>query len=264
VREACAFRFRSAQRRGDHDKEMRKRAILIVAAVILAFGTVPAVHAASLGALAKSVRSGETKNVGLFGKAELKAGSMKALPKWNKVLFEMKRRRKTLTACVANQAACKPTYIKRFRRAVLAARGKPKLQQLKIINSSFNPPNMPYKLDMDNYRTRDYWASPFEFLFRSGDCEDYSITKFYALLELGWRNKDLRIVALYDRIRGLGHAILAVKLNGDEYVLDNQASVVMSHKRYKHYDPQYSVNETTRWAHIGKLRKSRKSKRRAK
>jgi predicted transglutaminase-like cysteine proteinase len=44
-----------------------------------------------------------------------------------------------------------------------------------------------------------------------------------------------------------------VKLNGDEFVLDNQANVVMSHERYKHYDPQYSVNETTRWVHIGEL-----------
>ena len=67
----------------------------------------------------------------------------------------------------------------------------------------------------------------------------------------------MRIVALYDRIRGLGHAILTVKLKGDEFVLDNQANVVLSHKRFKFYDPQYSVNQTTRWVHIGKLRKSR-------
>jgi predicted transglutaminase-like cysteine proteinase len=242
---------------------MRKSALLFVAALMIAVGGAGGESdARSLGALAKSVKSGEAKADGIFGKAELKAGSMTALPKWNKVLFEMKKRRKTLSACVQNAAACKPSYLKRFRNAVLSARGKSKLDQLKSINASFNPPNMPYKLDRDNYKVSDYWASPFEFLFRSGDCEDYSITKFYALLELGWKNDDLRVVALYDRIRGLGHAILAVRLDGDEFILDNQANVVMSHTRYKHYDPQYSVNETTRWAHIGKLRKSRQKLRR--
>lgn len=239
---------------------MRLHALVLIAAFTFLSATAlsataTTAQAGSLGDLAKSVKSGKTKANGLFGKTELKAGSMSALPKWNKVLFEMKRRRKILSACVKNAAACKPTYLLRFRNAVSAARGKPKYEQLKIINAHFN--RMPYKLDKDNFKVRDYWASPFEFLFQSGDCEDYSITKFYALLELGWRNDDMRIVALYDRIRGLGHAVLAVKLKNDEFVLDNQANVVMSHKRYKHYDPQYSVNQTTRWAHIGKLRKTR-------
>jgi predicted transglutaminase-like cysteine proteinase len=237
---------------------MRIRFILVTAVFAMTAVIGPTAFAGSLGALAKSVKSGKTKAHGIFGKTELKAGSMSALPKWSKVLYVMKRRRKALSACVKSAAKCKPPYLMRYRRAVLAAKGKSKFEQLKIINAHFN--RMPYKLDKDNYKARDYWATPFEFLFHSGDCEDYAITKFYALRDLGWRNDDLRVVALYDRIRGLGHAILAVRLKGDEFVLDNQASIVLSHKRFRHYDPQYSVNETTRWAHIGKLRKSRRKK----
>ena len=156
-----------------------------------------------------------------------------------------------LTACADNRADCDPAYLTTFHDGIAQARGLPPYEQLKVINAFFN--RWPYKLDNDNFQVPDYWETPFEFLARSGDCEDYSITKFYALRQLGFRNDDMRIVVLFDRIRGLAHAVLAVKLDNDEYILDNQANVVMSHHRYRHYDPQYSVNETTRWVHIGAL-----------
>lgn len=39
---------------------------------------------------------------------------------------------------------------------------------------------------MDIYTTSDYWATPYEFLARDkGDCEDYVIAKYFALLHLG-------------------------------------------------------------------------------
>jgi predicted transglutaminase-like cysteine proteinase len=43
-----------------------------------------------------------------------------------------------------------------------------------------------YKPDDQNYGQRDYWATPLEFLRRSGDCEDYAIAKYVTLRELGF------------------------------------------------------------------------------
>jgi predicted transglutaminase-like cysteine proteinase len=60
----------------------------------------------------------------------------------------------------------------------------------------------------------------------------------------------MRIVALMDRILNLGHAILAVYLDGEVYVLDNQTIGVSPHTRFRHYEPQYSVNEFFKWAHV--------------
>lgn len=207
--------------------------------------------AGTLGDLARSVGSGETRAKGLFGKIEVAGGSLEALPKWRRVLDYMHLWGDLLNACAGNRASCNPAYLTTFHDAIEQARGLPPFEQLKLINAHFN--RWPYKLDQDNYQVSDYWATPFEFIPRSGDCEDYSITKYYALRALGFPIDDLRIVILVDRIRGLAHAVLTVKLDNDEFVLDNQANVVMSHHRYRHYDPQYSVNETTRWVHIGGL-----------
>ena len=60
----------------------------------------------------------------------------------------------------------------------------------------------------------------------------------------------MRIVLLLDTIRGIPHAILAVKQGEETYVLDNLTDMVLPHRRYEHYKPQYSVNERYRWAHI--------------
>ena len=105
-------------------------------------------------------------------------------------------------------------------------------------------------VDRELYGVSEFWATPREFMKRSGDCEDYSIAKFFVLRDLGFSNDQLRIVILKDRIRGIGHAVLAVYALGDILILDSLSDLIFSHRKYRHYVPQYSMNETTRWAHF--------------
>ena len=48
----------------------------------------------------------------------------------------------------------------------------------------------------------------------------------------------------------IGHAVLAVYEGPEILILDSLSDAVLPHWRYKHYQPQYSMNETTRWAHL--------------
>lgn len=48
----------------------------------------------------------------------------------------------------------------------------------------------------------------------------------------------------------MAHAVLVVYMNNDAYVLDSLSNAVLSHTRFSHYSPQYSVNEFGRWAHL--------------
>ncbi|MCH8155148.1 MAG: transglutaminase-like cysteine peptidase, partial [Proteobacteria bacterium] len=82
------------------------------------------------------------------------------------------------------------------------------------------------------------------------DCEDYAIAKYFALREVGFGPDELRIVILRDEIRNISHAVLAVYLVDDIMILDNLSDQIFSHSRYEHYVPQYSMNETARWAHV--------------
>lgn len=60
----------------------------------------------------------------------------------------------------------------------------------------------------------------------------------------------MRIVVLKDTLRNLAHAVLVVYEGDDALVLDNLSNSVLSHKIYKQYVPQFSVNESSRWAHF--------------
>ena len=121
-------------------------------------------------------------------------------------------------------------------------------QKLDTVNKFFN--RWPYKLDHEVYGVSEYWASPNQFMRTSGDCEDYSIAKFYALKQLGFSDNEMRIVILKDSIRGIGHAVLAIYEKNDILILDSLSNLILTHTKYRHYIPQYSMNSTTRWAHI--------------
>ncbi|MBI9079665.1 MAG: transglutaminase-like cysteine peptidase [Pseudodesulfovibrio sp.] len=185
----------------------------------------------------------------LFDTMEFK-GKIKKLPKWSQVLAKMQSWKGYFQDPSMAGVSSKSGWIK--LKSDLA--GKSNMEKLKGVNRFFN--QWPYRLDQDNYGMRDYWANPREFLKKSGDCEDYAIAKFYALKELGFSGDSMRIVALKDRIRNIGHAVLAVYTDGDIFILDNQTVMVLSHAKYKHYVPQYSVNEKYRWMHVPKKKKS--------
>jgi predicted transglutaminase-like cysteine proteinase len=152
-------------------------------------------------------------------------------------------------ACAQSAARCNTAMLKRWREIVIAAQALPQGQRLKSVNASFNV--WPYKLDMEVYGVREYWATPKEFIIRSGDYEDYSIAKYYALRNVGFDKETLRVVALKDTIRGIGHAVLVAYVGDDILVLGNYAKLVLLHSKYKHCVLQVSMNETTRWAHVG-------------
>ena len=123
-----------------------------------------------------------------------------------------------------------------------------KMELLRYVNSFWN--TWPYVEDIVNWKQEDYWEIPAEFLKKSGDCEDYSIIKYFTLKELGIAPESMRIVVVRDTIRNFAHAVLAVYVNGDAFILDNLSNSVLSHTKLRQYSPQYSVNESGRWAHM--------------
>ncbi len=166
--------------------------------------------------LEDAIQSLPNQGQSIFGSTEVASRSFKALPQW--------------------------------RRVLAATRGHERAHALRQVNRYFN--RWPYKEDSEVYGMREYWASPMEFLRRSGDCEDFAIAKFFALRQLGLANEEMRVIIVWDRIRAIGHAVLAVYEKHDILILDSLTDRILSHWKYKQYVPQYSMNETTRWAHV--------------
>lgn len=180
------------------------------------------------------------KSVRLFGTVEM-GRPLGSLPGWLDVI----RRNEASPIFQAQKYFDKKTNWENLRSQ---AAGQSRLDQLRLVNRFWN--TFPYREDISNWGQPDYWEIPDEFLRKSGDCEDYAIVKYFTLKELGFDPQKMRIVVLKDTVRNLAHAVLAVYMDDDAYILDNLSNAVMSHKRMGNYSPQYSVNEYGRWAHI--------------
>lgn len=113
--------------------------------------------------------------------------------------------------------------------------------QLDAVNRWANA--KPYVEDMTNWALPDYWETPGEFIARGGDCEDYAIAKYFSLVRLGFSPRDLRIVIVSDSRAHDFHAVLVARLDGNDWLLDNQLPDVMPLAAEPQYVPVYSLNE---------------------
>lgn len=128
--------------------------------------------------------------------------------------------------------------------------GRPPAEQLALVNRWVN--RVPYRADQAVWGQRDYWAAPGEFLATGGDCEDYAITKYYSLKDLGFPEAAMRIVVLNDKRRREPHAVLVVTWQGQELVLDSLDRRIRPWAEFSHYHAFYSFNEDAYWLHSGR------------
>jgi predicted transglutaminase-like cysteine proteinase len=105
----------------------------------------------------------------------------------------------------------------------------------------------PYVAATDNWGRVDYWETPFEFMSRNGQCEDYAIAKFMILRALGFADDDLRILVVRDVVRQVDHAVLVVNLDGTAWMLDSLDDIVAPLASATQYRPYYAINETGWW-----------------
>lgn len=92
---------------------------------------------------------------------------------------------------------------------------------LSRVNQSVNKRITPAS-DMDVYGRDEFWAEPQmekNGVLR-GDCEDYVLTKRKELAREGVPQSAMMIVVVND-LNGQGHAVLAVRTNKGDYILDN-------------------------------------------
>jgi len=77
--------------------------------------------------------------------------------------------------------------------------------------------------DLEHYGVVEKWAYPDD---GYGDCEDYALLKRRMLMQAGWPREALLMTVVRDR-NGDGHAILTVKTDKGEFVLDNQTDEIL-------------------------------------
>ena len=135
-----------------------------------------------------------------------------------------------------------------WQTLVAANQNKSNREKLEIVNNFFNRVN--YRTDLQHWRREDYWASPIEFLAtNAGDCEDYSIAKYFTLLALGIPESKLYITYVKALRLNEAHMVLTYFETPTTIplVLDNINRLILPATQRSDLAPVYSFNGGGLW-----------------
>jgi predicted transglutaminase-like cysteine proteinase len=116
--------------------------------------------------------------------------------------------------------------------------------KLDKVNDFFNQ-NIVYASDMTVWGVEDYWATPMEFVGKGmGDCEDYAIAKYFALLQMGVPMKKLYISYVKSLKYNVAHMVLTYfeTPKSMPLVLDNYETKILPADQRMDLIPVYSFN----------------------
>jgi predicted transglutaminase-like cysteine proteinase len=122
-------------------------------------------------------------------------------------------------------------------------------EKLRQVNDFFNA-NVQFISDQALWGKEDYWATPIEMLsVGAGDCEDYSIGKYFTLKQLGVKEEKLRLTYVKAVEIGQAHMVLTYFENkrAVPLVLDNLVTDIKPASQRKDLVPVYSFNGAGLW-----------------
>ncbi|GIK81923.1 MAG: transglutaminase-like cysteine peptidase [Pseudorhodoplanes sp.] len=130
------------------------------------------------------------------------------------------------------------------RDVVLTAKAWKDLTRInKWVNEKIKP-----MTDLEHWGVVEKWSYPDDGI---GDCEDYVLLKRKLLMQAGWPREALLITVVRER-SGDGHAVLTVKTDKGEFVLDNQHPDILlwTDTTYRFVKRQ-SQNDPNMWVSLG-------------
>jgi len=117
--------------------------------------------------------------------------------------------------------------------------------QLLSVNTYFNDTIVPIS-DEDLYHVTEYWTYPAGY----GDCEDIALAKRRELIADGWPASAL-LMSVVKQANGEGHAVLLVRTDRGDLVLDNQDGRInlWSDTPY-HFVKRQSQTNASQWVDV--------------
>ncbi len=142
-----------------------------------------------------------------------------------------------------------------WQKMMNAAGQKNSTEKLRQVNEFFNR-RVRFAEDRQIWGESDYWASPLETLGKgAGDCEDFTIAKYFTLLNLGIPNEQLRLIYVKARIGGMNSSITQAHMvlvfyptpDSEPLVLDNLITEIRPAGRRPDLVPVFSFNSQGVW-----------------
>ncbi len=121
-------------------------------------------------------------------------------------------------------------------------------EKLRKVNDFFN--QMRFVADITHWKQKDYWATPVEFLSTDGgDCEDFSLAKYFTLKALGVEEGKLQLTYVKAIKYNQAHMVVTYYPSPDKVplVLDNLIPEIFPATVRTDLVPVYSFNGTGLW-----------------
>ncbi|MBV1931956.1 MAG: transglutaminase-like cysteine peptidase [Porticoccaceae bacterium] len=138
--------------------------------------------------------------------------------------------------------------VRKWQRLIHNSNGLNDEQKLERVNDFFN--GARFVNDITQWHQEDYWATPLEFLAEdAGDCEDFSIAKYFTLKEMGLDIGKLRITYVKAVTLNQAHMVLAYypTPSAIPVILDNINKRIKSASERNDLLPVYSFNAEDLW-----------------
>jgi predicted transglutaminase-like cysteine proteinase len=101
--------------------------------------------------------------------------------------------------------------------------------------------------DKEHWGLVDRWEFPDDGM---GDCEDFQLLKRRLLVEKGLPRRALRMTVVIDEL-GEGHAVLMVRTDRGDYILDNKTSTVLPWDQTGYVFVKRESQDNQTWVSLG-------------
>ena len=138
--------------------------------------------------------------------------------------------------------------VRQWQQVLFENTGSDTADQLYEINRFFN--RLEFVDDLTHWNKNDYWATPVEFLATNGgDCEDFTIAKYFSLRALGVPTEKLRLMYVKALRYDMAHMVLAYYETplSIPLVLDNLNPDILPANKRRDLKPVYSFNGDGLW-----------------
>ena len=190
----------------------------------------------SVSAAPKDERSAQ-----LFGMDTEPVAEGALLDKWRRVQADITKDLEVVTQCQAGKPC--PAPAQRLIRLSLEGYGQSGRARVGVLNRAVDLAISPVS-DEIQWGVPDHWGDPLETLHSSsGDCEDYAIVKYAALLAAGVSKDAVKIVVLRNRLPNEDHAVVAVRVDDQWLILDNRTMALVRDLDVKRAVPEFVLDD---------------------
>ena len=163
------------------------------------------------------------------------------LDKWHRVQAEIAKDPAAVAQCQAGKPCLAPAQ--RLISLSLEGYGQNGRARIGLLNRAVDLA-ISYVSGERQWGAPDRWSDPLETLHsNSGDCEDYPIVKYAALLAAGVSKDAVKIVVWRNRLPNEEHAVVAVRVDSQWLILDNRTLTLVRDKDIRRAIPEFVLDD---------------------